>query len=99
MLASRVHGHEDARVLIDLNSSSKQLKRGLSLFDSPLDDLDLLRDGRELFFKKSVKLIEATPGATLDETDEDSAHRLVVKTLIAVEDQDLSTECLTQGLD
>jgi hypothetical protein len=86
MLASRVHGHEDARVLIDLNSSSKQLKRWLSLLNSPLDDLDLLRYGRELFFKKSVKLIEATPGAALDETDEYSAHRLVVKTLIAVED-------------
>jgi hypothetical protein len=46
MFASRVHGHEDTRVLIYLDSSSKQLKRGLSLLDSPLDDLDLLRDSR-----------------------------------------------------
>ena len=99
MLASRVHGHEDARILIYLNSSSKQLKRRLSLLNSPLDDLDLLRDGRELFLKKSVKLIKATPGTALDETDEDSAHRLVIKALIAVEDQDLATESLTQGLD
>ena len=67
------------------------------LFDGPLDNLDLLRDSRELLLEQTVEFVEASPGSALDETDEDSPHRLVVKPFIAIEDQHLPTEGLSQS--
>ena len=67
--------------------------------DCPLDNLDLLRDSRKLFFKETVELIEASPRAALYQTDEDSTHRLEVNALITIEHQHLTAKRLAEGFD
>ena len=98
MLASGVHCDKDTCILVDFNSSPKQFKRRLSFLNSPLNNLNLLRDRRQLFFKESVELVEATPCSTFYKTNENSTHGFVVKAFIAIENQHLSTESLTQSL-
>lgn len=67
------------------------------LFDGELNYLDLLGDSGQLHLKQSVELVEASPGATLDETDEDATHRLVVQAFVTIEDEHLATEVLTKS--
>ena len=68
------------------------------LFDCPLDDLDLLRDCRKLLLEQSVEFIKAAPSSTLDKTNEDPAHRLVVKPFVTIEHKYLASECLSKCL-
>ena len=70
----------------------------MTFLDSVLDNLDLLRDGRELHLEETVELIEAAPSTALDQTDEDATHRLVVKTFVTVENEDLATKGLPKSL-
>ena len=53
-----------------------------------LDGLYLLADGGEGSLLESVELVEAAPGAHLAQAHKDPAHRLEIKGLVAVEDQD-----------
>ena len=96
MFTSWIHCNKNTRIFIDFNSSTQELKRRLRLLDCPLYDLDLLWDCRELFFKQSVKFIEAPPCPALDEANEYSTHCLVVKTLITIKDQYLPSKCLSK---
>ena len=56
-----------------------------SVLDGVLDDLDLHGDGRQHGLLQTVELIKAAPCSTLDQTDEDTAHRLHIYTLTTVE--------------
>lgn len=94
-----VHGHENAGILVNRNSSAKKFKLRLLFLDGPLDHLNLLRNSRELLFKQSIELIEAPPSTAFDQSNEDSTHRFEVKTFIAIEDKHLSSKSLTQSLD
>lgn len=71
----------------------------MPLLDRVLDYLDLLRDSRKLHLEETVELIEAAPSSTLDQTDENAAHRLVVETFVTIEDEDLPTKGLSEGFD
>ncbi len=53
-----------------------------------LDGLYLLADGGEGSLLEPVELVEAAPGAHLAQAHKDPAHRLEIKRLVAVEDQD-----------
>ena len=52
-----------------------------------------------MLLEKSVELIEAAPRSALNQTDKNTTHCLVVKALVAVEDQNLSSERRSQRLD
>lgn len=49
--------------------------------ESRLDGLDLHGDCREHCLLQSVELIEAPPGPTLDDANEDTPHALHIDTL------------------
>ena len=49
--------------------------------EGSLDGLDLHGDGREHGLLQSVELIEAAPGPTLDDPNEDPSHALHINTL------------------
>lgn len=60
--------------------------------------LHLLRDGTKDTFFETVELVETSPCANLTETDEDTAHCLEVKRLVATKNQDESAQLYTQCL-
>ena len=68
----------------------------MAFFNRVLYDLNLLRNSRELNFKESVKLVKTAPCATLDKTDENTAHRLVIEAFVTIENQYLTAEVLTE---
>lgn len=98
-LTRRVECHEDTSVLVDRDVAAEQLKSGLSVFDSPLNHLNLLGNGGKLLFKKTIELIETAPSTALHQTDENTTHSLVVETFITIEDKHLSSEGLTESLN
>ena len=98
-LARRVHRDEDAGVRVDVGGGAVDLAARLLALDRVLDDLDRLRDLRELVGQQPVELVEAAPRAALDEADEDPPHRLGVDALVAVEDEHLPAEGAAERLD
>ena len=61
--------------------------------------MNLLGNSGQLFFQKTIELVEATPSAAFDQADEDATHRLIVKTLVTVENEHLAAKDLTQRFD
>ena len=98
-LARRVEGHKDAGVWIDRGLRAVDLALRLAPLDGALDDLDLLRNLRQLVGQQPVELVEAAPRAALDEADEDAPHGLGVDALVAVEDEHLPAEGVAERLD
>lgn len=111
--ASRIERNEDARVLVQIDLQiyyRYQPKKVLYSFaeevaclaatsQSILDGLDLHGDGGQYCFFQTVELVEAAPGAALDQAGEDASHGANVNALIAVEDEHLSTEKTSQSFD
>ena len=48
--------------------------------------------------EETIELIETAPSSALHQTDKDAAHGLVIETFVTVEDEDLATEGLSEGL-
>ncbi|KAH6607744.1 hypothetical protein Trco_004057 [Trichoderma cornu-damae] len=98
-----VHGDEDARVLVDAELPADQLDLRLvvlgPLLQAELDVLDLLRNGRQDPLLETVKLVEAAPRTDLADAQEDAAHGLEVKGVVAAEDEREPPELDAQGLD
>lgn len=59
----------------------EQIARLLVMLQRVLDGLDLHGDGRQHRLLQAVELVEAAPGAALDQAHEDPAHRLHVDAL------------------
>ena len=77
------------RVKVDVNVAAKEGELRRAALDRALDDLDLLRDRRQHLLVQPVELVEAAPGAALDQAGKDPPHRPVVDPFVAVEDQHL----------
>lgn len=95
----RVNKRRAPRGLAHLRCSPEKIDAWLPALDRRLDDLNLLRDFRELVGEQTVELVEAAPCATLHEPDEDAAHGLRVDAFIAVEHKDLTTKGGAERLD
>ena len=80
-------------MIFSLNSNSASF-----FSDSRLNSEDLLGNDRQHFDIDSVELIETGPSSTLGQTREESAHHLVVKSIRAVEDHALYSQCFGEIL-
>lgn len=93
---------EDTHVLIELDVLADELDLRVRVLsersETLLDTLDLLGDGTENAFLKTIELVETSPRAHLTETDEDTTHGLQVKCLVATEDKDEATQLYTKSL-
>ena len=98
------HCDEYRHVLVDPDLLAHQLHRGVGLvcgldLEMLLDCLNLLGHGGQSSLLESVKLVKASPGSHLTQTDEDPSHGLEVKSLVTVEDEDKSAKLVSKSLD
>lgn len=81
---SRVHRDEVSDRGSEVDLLTQELKSRLVQIERGLDGLQLRGHHGQHLHVDSIELIEAAPCASLNETGEDGAHRLVIQTLAAV---------------
>jgi hypothetical protein len=87
-------------VAVNLQASSYHINLTIRVFNillqSNLNVLHLLGHGGQNTLLQSVKLVETTPSTDLTNTQENTTHRLEIKSIITTEHQGKSSKLYSQ---
>lgn len=68
------------------------------MFETGLNDQDLLGDSGQHSLFESVELVKAAPSADLAKTDKDPAHSIAIERLVTVENKNVPSKLRAQSL-